>query len=285
LEIVDYTPKYLKGMKLPWAETRIMPIGDIQYGSDGVDVARLRKHINWGVEHDCLFIGTGDYSDFLSPSNRRALRNAGLYDTSANSIAKWARAQEKELFDILKPTKGRWLGLLEGHHFYEHEDGATTDTHLCEMLEAPFLGTCAMVRLTFEGNKRSKDCLIWAHHGQGGGDDPLRRLMRVAPAFPQVDIFLQGHNTSIDARPKDVLEVYGPPGHIQLRDRTQMFVACGGFFRGYQRGSKAGPFVGRARGSYVEKDMMRPTAIGGPLITVTPRAKHDYNELDIKCSV
>lgn len=259
-----------------------MPIGDIQLGSPGVDKDRLRRHIKWGVEHNVFWLGMGDYTDFLSPSNRRYLKNAGLYDTATDLIEQWSRQQLDELKDILAPTRGMWLGLHEGHHYFQYEDGTTTDTELARYLDAPFLGTCAVTRLHFAEKTHKVECLVWSHHGEGGGQDPLNRLLKVAPGFPQVDIFVQGHNTQIDARPKDNIWFYGGPGRLRMRDRTQMFVASGGFMRGYQQGSR---HAGRAQGSYVEKGMMRPTAIGGPLITVTPRHRQDYNELDIHCSV
>lgn len=260
-----------------------MPIGDIQLGSPGVDVARLRKHIAWGVDHGVFFLGMGDYTDFLSPSNRRYLKNAGLYDTATDLIEEWHRRHLEELKDILAPTRGMWLGLHEGHHYFEYGDGTTSDTELARSLEAPFLGTAAVTRLTFRDKaQHSVECLIWSHHGEGGGQDPLNRLLKVAPGFPQIDIFVQGHNSQIDARPKDNLWFYGGPGELRMRDKTQMFVATGGFMRGYQQGSR---HAGRAGGSYVERGMMRPSAIGGPLISVTPRRTKEYSELDIHCSV
>lgn len=283
MEVIDAVPTKLKAKMLPWEPIQIMPIGDVQLGSPGVDVARLRKHVQWGVDHGVFFIGMGDYTDFLSPSNRRYLKNAGLYDTASGLIEKWHREHMEEVKEILAPTRGMWMGLHEGHHYFEYGDGTTCDTELAQFLEAPFLGTCAVTRLRFrrpEGG--GVDCLVWSHHGEGGGQDPLNRLLKVAPGFPQVDIFVQGHNTQIDARPKDNIWFYGSGANLKMRDRTQMFVATGGFMRGYQQGSR---FAGRAQGSYVEKGMMRPTAIGGPLITVTPRHLTAYNELDIKASV
>lgn len=293
MQVLDYSPKYLKDKDLPWKEFRLMPIGDIQYPT--CDVERLRRHLQWGIENDCYFIGMGDYHDFLSPSNRRALRTAGLYDTANNLIEEWYMHHLNELKDILAPTRGRWLGLLEGHHYFELSDGGTTDTELCQFLDAPFLGTCAVIRLRFAGSDKSQklNCLIWAHHGEGSTQDPLSRLIKVAPGFPQVDVFLQGHNTQIDARPKDCIEFFGDKDHLRMRDRTQLFAATGGFMRGYQQGSRIGR-QGRAQGSYVEKGMMRPTALGGVVIYITPRRiqrKDGFgdmmhiNHLDIRASV
>lgn len=283
MEVLDSIPAKLKTKALPWSPIQIMPIGDIQAGSPGTDKKRLKEHIQWGVDHGVFFQGMGDYTDFLSPSNRKFLKNAGLYDTATELIERWQREQMDELKDLLAPTKGMWTGLHEGHHYYEYGDGTTSDTDLARFLEAPFLGTCAVVRLTFRDEDRhSVECLIWSHHGEGGGQDPLGRLLKVAPGFPQIDVFMQGHNTQIDARPKDCLWFYGGPGKMKMRYKTQMFVATGGFMTGYTQGSK---IAGRAQGSYVEKAMMRPTSIGGPLLEVTPRRREDYNDLDIRCSV
>lgn len=261
-----------------------MPLGDIQLGAPGVDLKRLRAHVKWGVEHGVFWIGLGDYTDILSPSNRRRLKAADLYDNAGVFLDKYHREHMKELEGILEPTRGMWLGLHEGHHLWEYSDGGTSDTELCKFLDAPFLGTAAVTRLSFrdEANGHKVDCLIWSHHGEGGGQDPLGRLLKVAPGFPQVDLFLQGHNTQIDARPKDNIWFFGGPGRLRMRNKTQMFVATGGFMQGYNQGSE---FNGRKMGSYVERGMMRPTALGGPLITITPRHKEDFNELDIKCSV
>ena len=274
MELLEAKPQYLRTAILPWKQVTIIPIGDIQFGSPGCDIERLKAEIQRGLDQNAWFIGMGDYHDFLSPSNRRFLANSGLYDTAHDLIESWYMEHLEELKEILRPTKGRWLGMLEGHHYFELSDGGTTDTELCRFLEAPFLGTCAVLRMQFKGtNSHVIDCWLWAHHGTGGGDDPLRQLVRVAPGFPQVDVFLQGHNTSIDARPKDMVEFYGNNGNLKMRDRRQLFVATGGFMRGYQRG--------RPQGTYVEKAMMRPTALGSVTVYITPTRRHDYNELDI----
>ena len=283
MEVIDAIPSKLKSQSLPWQPIHIMPVGDFQLGSPGTDIKRLKSHIQYGLDIGAFFLGTGDYTDFLSPSNRRFLKNAGLYDTANEMIERWHREHLEELQEILKPTRGLWIGLHEGHHFFEYGDGSTSDTELCRFLEAPFLGTFSVTRLQFrDSNNHVADCLIWSHHGEGGGMDPLNRLMKVAPGFPQVDIFVQGHNTQIDARPKDTIWFYGSHGELKMREKTQMFVAAGGFMKGYTQGSRV---AGRASGSYVERGMMRPTAIGGPVVTVEPKFAKDYSSLSIHASV
>ena len=284
MEVIEGIPSKLKAKTLPWKPIQIMPIGDVQLGSPGTDMKRLKEHIDWGVQHEVFWHGLGDYTDFLSPSNRRYLASSGLYDTATELIERWHREHLEELKEVLAPTRGMWLGLHEGHHYFEYGDGTTSDTELAHFLDAPFLGTCAVTRLAFRNPDlhHSVDCLIWSHHGEGGGQDPLNRLLKVAPGFPQIDIFMQGHNTQIDARPKDCIWFYGGPGNLRMRYKTQMFCATGGFMAGYKQGSR---HAGRAAGTYVERGMMRPTAIGGVLLTVTPRHREAYSDLDIRCSV
>ena len=106
-----------------------MPVGDIQWtGLKGETVvSMLRRHIEWGVEHGAYFLGMGDMIDFASPSNRQALRAAALYDNAQQVIDDAARNLVHELYEtVLKPSKGRWLGLLEGHHFTQFRDGTTS---------------------------------------------------------------------------------------------------------------------------------------------------------------
>lgn len=268
----------------PWERVAIMPVGDIQLGSPGTDLKHLRQHIQWGVDNDVYFLGMGDYTDFLSPSNRRHLKNSGLYDTAMDIIEEIGHRHLETLQEVLAPSVGRWLGLHEGHHTYEFGDGTTTDTLLAQYLKTPFLGTAATTRLKFRGPKggQSVDCLIWSHHGEGSGaSDPVARLKKVAPGFPQVDIFVQGHNTALASQALNNIWFYGDD-ELKMRSKKQQFVASGGFMTGYTAGSK---FAGRAAGSYVERGMMRPSAIGAPVIYIEPRRKHDYSDLSIHVSV
>ena len=153
-----------------------MTVGDIQYdGPDGAaDMPRLKRYLEWGVKNDCWFVGMGDGVDFLSPSNRERLQAAGLYDTGKTIIDRAATSLEDDLLDVLLPTRGRWLGWLQGHHYYVHLDGTTSDTRICKALDAPFWGDCAIQRITFrEEGGGSTVFKMWAHHGHGGACNHL----------------------------------------------------------------------------------------------------------------
>lgn len=257
-----------------------MPVGDIQWAGDKAEVAlgMLQRHIRWGVDHDAWFIGMGDYIDTLSPSNRSRLRGAELYDTAIKALDRDAQARVKELYnEALKPSKGRWLGLLEGHHFFQYRDQTTSDQELAKMLECPFLGTSAYVRLVFPRNETGRSTpqtgsvVIWAHHGAGSSQaagGAINRLARLMPAW-DADIYLMGHHHKVGAQPMDyVRPVYPPNGKPHLLHTTKLLVATGSFLKGYIVGRQDG---GIPRGGYVEQGMMNPVQLGAPLVRIRPR--------------
>lgn len=227
------------------------------------------------------YLGTGDYSDFLSPSNRKALKVSGLYDTATDLIESWHDEWLGRLQEVLKPTAGRWLTMVEGHHYYAYSDGTTTDTRLANCLGAPFGGTSSVVRLTFQdSNRHSAAYNIFVTHGEGRGFGHLRRL---APGFPGVDMFVQGHNCELSDEVLSCIEFYGRPGQLKMRERDQRLVLAGGFMRGYAAGSRLGR-SGRASGSYVEQRGLRPLAIGGRQYRLTPTFRDGCGVVEVEAA-
>jgi hypothetical protein len=257
-------------------EILVMPIGDIQWSGrdDEVAMGMLKRHVQWGVDRGAWFIGMGDYIDFLSPSNRARFAAAGLYDTALKTVDDKAASLVEDLWlQALKPSKGRWLGLLEGHHFHEYRDGTTTDQDLANRLDAPFLGTCAFVRLvlTMSGSRRG-NVTVWCHHGVGGGvtlGAPLNKLERLLASW-EADIYLIGHHHKKVAGPIDRVEAVwnGNRGKPGLVHRTKVIACTGGFLKGYAAGDRQGKIP---RGGYVEQKMLNPVALGGILLKIRPR--------------
>lgn len=260
-------------------EVLVMPIGDIQWAGDHKEVAikMLKKHIAWGVEKGAYFLGMGDYIDTFSPSNRARLRSANLYDTAMKATDKMASDLVEELYEeALAPSRGRWLGMLEGHHFHEFRDGTTSDQKLTNMLQGNFLGTSAYVQLKFMmgGGKKSGAVTIWCHHGSGGGTTigaHLNKLERLTAKW-HADIYLMGHVPSKANAPVDYIVPVFPPrgGKPMLIHRTLVLAGTGGFMRSYVEGARAGDIP---RGNYAEQGMMPPAALGGVLVKVRPRWK------------
>ncbi len=274
----------------------IIPLGDIQYaGPKGPTTNDLLKStIQYGADHDAWYVGMGDYIDFMSPSNRQRYANAGLYDTTTDTVDEKALELMEGVYSkFLHKTKNRWFGLLEGHHFHALKTGYTTDQKLCELLNARFLGTSAYVGIHFWHNKKKMGTLnLWAHHGCGGGSSPNSPTAKLANSvYPdwEADIYLIGHMTKKPTTPVNrVYPVWGDTP--KLRHRARYLVGTGGFAKGYVEGSKQGNVP---RGSYVEAGMMRPAVLGAPVIWVTPRildrtidgVRHEYFDPKITVEV
>ena len=277
MELLEARPKVLKSVGFPWKPMKIVPLGDLQVGSEGFGDSRFKRFMDEALRQDAYFIGMGDYSDFLSPSNRTKLKNAGLYDTAQGLIEEWHMAQLDKIKELLRPTKGRWLGLLQGHHYYEFDPSTTTDTELARFLEAPFLGDCAMMRVSFtqpsgKGKPRVQSSTIWAHHGAGSGvsaASALTKLERYA-GYVDADVMMMGHQSKRGYLPKPRIGLSRNirRGIPELVSKTQHLVSTGSWLEGYKVGSA--PFRGRPQGSYVEKAMMVPVSLGGMVVTLIP---------------
>jgi len=216
------------------------------------------------------FLGMGDLSDVASPSNRARLRAADTYDSVNAALDEIGAMHAEKIKRLLKGTEGRWLGFLEGHHLWEFADGTTTDMRVAQAMNAPFLGSCAFVRLRFVGfgKNNRRTCTIWFHHGAGGGikaSAPLNKLENVIQAF-DADVYLIGHaHKKVSAIMNQIFMTRKAP--YKLGHRTQIIACTGGYLRSYMPGSKVGTIL---RGGYAERGMMTPTELGGVQIHVTP---------------
>ena len=210
----------------------------------------------------------GDYVDTNSPSNRDRLRAANLYDPGM--IDDIVKRYCDELLEVLLPTRNRWIGMLEGHHWHQFEDGGTSDTYLCQRLNATFLGTCAITRLTFADNaKHTAVYKIWSHHGAISSGSTLASPLNKLVAFSarcDADMFLIAHSHQLPAGPFDAISV-NDKGPVRINHRTKWALVTGSFMRGYLQGHTVG---GRPGGTYVEKNMLPPASLGAQLITLTP---------------
>lgn len=277
----EYEPKThgVQEFKLtPDQRMLLMPVGDVHAFSRGWPAQRFRDHMFWGVERGAYFLGMGEYFDFASGSQRKVMRElrAGTMD----EVDEWRRERVEKFAELIAATRGRWLGLLEGHHFHEYQDGTTTDQHLCRLLGAPFLGTATLLTLRFVPQgvwRKGKRCevIVFAHHGPNAsaGRKQGARLHRLEDMITGVeaDIYLMGHDHSKANAPMDRLYVSpNTRGPKHLYHRTKALIRTGGFLRGYfGQSAKAldRPAI-QSRGSYVEQGAMTPSSLGGVVISI-----------------
>lgn len=266
---------------MSWGDMTIFPIGDLQYGAQGVALDDFRRHIKRGLNLNAYFVGMGDYGDFMSPSNRSRLAAAGLYDWTQDAIDDLARLHMEKLCNVLKDTKDKWLGMLSGHHFYDFPDGTNSDQQLCRILNTRYLGDCASINLKFKREKAHgySKVMLWLHHGSGSSQTlagPLPKLERLAGRWPDVDIFLVAHYHRQLGIPLPKMRYIN---HKWVA-RDSRLVLTGGWLRGYTEGSTVGA---RPGGSYVERAMMPPLSIGAPIIHLMPTHKQytDYVRVEV----
>jgi len=281
MEVISFSPQKTLSRNFPWDYTfKLIPIGDLHVGSDGFNLEALDRTIRKGVADGCWFIGMGDMIDFMSASNRQRQAEAALYDTARTIIDDAADQLVEKVKAVLKPSVGRWLGLLEGNHYWVFDDGATSDQYLCQYLKAPFLGTCASVQVRFgNDHRKSITCEVWAHHGFGSGSTRGAILNRLAKAMMmyEADIYLMGHQHQITTDKPDRLyttRALNP----RLIAKQRLLVATGSFMAGYKQGSR---YAGRPHGSYVEARGLQPSAIGAPLITARPSSTAGFPRLEL----
>ena len=283
---MEYVERHITYKIMPNESVTVMPIGDAQVGVEAADLRRLKSHMEWGFHtKHAMFLGMGDYVDMASPSNRRTLKAAGLYDTVTEALQAKAQEDIKTFLQHTLYTKGAWLGLLQGHHYMDMADGSTSDMKIAEALRAPFLGDAAIVRIIFDKHK-DVDGLplkadIWCHHGRGGGVGaaaPISLLEKTARGF-DADIYLMGHQHKKVATPIDEM-FWSRDG--RMLHRTKLLACTGSFLKGYLANSMS---EGRAGGTYVEKGMMTPVSLGGIVIELGV-VKEEYGDrLDINVSL
>ena len=255
----------------PWEPLNIVPIGDIQFaGKNGpTDLKRLARHIQWARDNNAWYIGMGDYVDFASPSNRTRLKNADLYDTASLIIDEAAKSLEDEVIDVLSPTKGRWIGLCEGHHYMQHLDGTTTGQRVAAALGTTYGGDSMMIRVTFRDDQgHSVVTKLFVHHGHGGTSTlagPIARLERFM-AYTTAQVAFIGHHHRIMIIPFDQLDMTDR-GKPYLFHTTRVIVLTGYFMKGWMQGNNVG---GRPSGSYVEQKLLGPVTLGSPMVTLVP---------------
>lgn len=270
-------------VKLPHKHLVVAPLGDIQWTSrweQDVAVTHLKAHIQRALAFEeqgytVRFLGMGDYIDFMSPSNRDRFAGARLMDNTVLTVDDTASALVTSLYEeVLKPTTGKWLGLLRGHHYHKFETGETSDTTLCKKLKTRHLGDSCYVQLTFLPSPTSEgsgSISLWAHHGAGSGTKLHSMLLKMENLLPfwDADVFFAGHLPRLAHSPVNrVYPSFPSQGGFRLRHRTIHLVNTGGWFKSYVENAKRGQEPG---GAYPEKAMMHPVALGAPFYHVIPK--------------
>jgi hypothetical protein len=248
----------------------IMPLGDIHFGSRGFPLERFKTHLEWGMERGAYFLGMGEYLDFAAHSQRGLMGQ--LRDSTKEILDKMILDQTEEFLKIVKSTKSRWIGLLEGDHRWDFADGTSVDQRICKAVDAPFLGSAGLIRLKMHKHPKDHpeaDVIIYCHHGIGSSRTEGGHLHRLSDLlkFIEADVYLMGHSHAKIAAPID-RQMITPDGiHSH---RTKLIARTGSWFLNYY---STGPFrleepAFKSRGNYPELKSYPPSSLGGIAIGI-----------------
>jgi hypothetical protein len=269
---------------VPTNELHLYPISDVQVGAAGCDTAAFREHIEEALTDPLArFFGGGDYTDSLSPSNRKYVTmgfvKGDLYDTPKKMLEQMGKQHAQDFIRLIKGTEMKWDFLLKGHHLNEYTipypDGThlirTTDHDIADYVGAPYLGEPgasigqALISYRFpapsKGRKRPV-LRLFAVHGQGGGGSlaaPFTQLERMARGF-NAHIYYVAHHHKVGAM--GIVKLHEEPeAATRLLATDSRLVVGGSFLKGYMPDE-----VG-----YAEDGMMVPLSIGAPVIYASAR--------------
>lgn len=261
-------------------------IGDVHYNTKDCDKDRFEALIPWlaarekQVDSKVHIIGTGDYNDTFSPSERAALAAAkggqGLHETSLEMLDSVLVDMTKTFYQVVKPVEHCFLGLLEGHHYgdiiseVEGARGLRTTEYLAKLIGCPYLGDLAVVKLNFA--RYGLTFTTVAMHGYGSARTPGAQLMkrvRMADVFEGADLYVMGHDNNKIVFPREPLRI-GPDG--KLGHHKQYFIGAGSFQRGYRFDT---PY-----GNYVEKLALPPHLLGVTMVFLKVEERNGKIRLD-----
>lgn len=229
----------------------VVAFGDIHYGAPMFAADRFDRFIR-----DCkalknpYYLLMGDHLELASSSERRLLR-AGFHESNEEVFRDMMRGLTEELADKLDFMKGRAIGVVNGNHYGELEAGQNTDMYLAELLDAKYLGTTAMIRLSIDYNGKKTAITLVPNHGQGGGRTvgaSLNRVQQMAQAF-QGDVYFQGHDHKKGIATSSMLCLNAA---CEIIEKPLLYIRTGSFLKAYVDG----------KGNYIVDGAGAPSDLG-----------------------
>lgn len=238
----------------------IVPVSDIHRDSAMCDVDRWRdfcKHYR-KFKGKIMFILLGDYNDFASTSERRALKSIKLHGDTTDHLENFAMRNTKLLLKEIDFMKGRTIGVLDGNHRWDFENGLSDGEVIARELGSTYLGHLAYVRLRIILDNRTRSGVtfdLFVSHGKSSGKlagNTINRVDDMKLIFPQADFYCMGHDHRKAATPVTILKAVSGNGGLIIKQQDQWLCRSGSFLKGYVEN----------KNSYVAGMLLRPTALG-----------------------
>jgi len=192
------------------------------------------------------YFGMGDYLDSTSTSERGCLGKLShdMHETFLNDVQALQDAKIEMIAGELKFMRNRLIGLLNGNHYFNFQDGTNSDQRLCRLLDCKYLGVSSFVRLTFSyGPTNCRTLDIWAHHGTGAGrlfGGSINRVDQMRE-HAEADFFVMGHDHKrgiVPATPRLYMSNEGQNRKLQIKQRQQWLIRSGSFLASYNDGTR-----------------------------------------------
>lgn len=240
---------------------RLFPIGDIHAGSIHCAEKEIKDKIaEIKGDSKAYILGMGDYADSITQNDKR-------FDT--DGLATWVEkrnimeSQRRWLRALFEPVKGKIIALGTGNHEEAVHNISQDDLvgNLCYDLKVPYGGYVYYADLVFirknSGETHLFQILCW--HGAGSARTDGARtntMLRLVNDFV-ADIYITAHLHGIKGeRPQRIVCEKGI-----VKVHKLVSVMSGSWLRAYTQGDVI---------SYAEMKGLKPTAIGCPVIEITP---------------
>jgi hypothetical protein len=262
MQVHDIEIKY----KQSSSKKNLYALGDIHCGTiHCVEDEVKAKVAEISKDKDGLWIGMGDYGEFITPRDKR-------WDGSQKAIAEWlepdniARNQTDWIVKLFKPIKDKCVGLLYGNHEesmrrFNHDN---VHQNICDDLGVKNLGYSCFIRLFFRRENSNESHLIKGcfTHGSGAAiteGAKINRLIRWMLAN-DAHLYGYGHMHDIITKTKPYLALNDKSfGQSSIIARESVGAVTGSWFRTYTQGITA---------SYGEIKSFPPTTIGCPVFVI-----------------
>ncbi len=227
----------------------------------------LKRNLHHAAEDpNALFLLMGDLADMITYRDKRF--DPSSYDEHLQiaQLGDLGPAALALIDEVAAPLRGRVIFSVGGNHEGEYSKANNCHIHrtFADYFGAPCSGFSALVWLTFKerGTGRSKSLSVFMAHGSGSAETPggkLNRLIKTQFVDPDADLVLIGHVHEQMTWTKCGIKQTARG----IQSTVQDGVICGTYLKTYAEDST----------SYGEKKLYWPTAIGHPIVWVTPSTK------------
>lgn len=227
----------------------------------------LKRNLHYAAEDPAaLFFLLGDLADMVTYRDKRF--DPGAYDPALRieELGDLGPAAVNMILDVAGPLKGRVIWSVGGNHegYYSASNNCRIHQTFADALDAPCSGFSALIWLTFKERVtgRTKSFSVFLAHGSGNAETvggKLNRLIRTMQINPEVDLVLMGHvHEQLTYTQCGVKQTASG-----IKATTKDGVICGTYLKTYEEDSCG----------YGERKLYLPTALGHPIVHVTPSSK------------